>query len=140
MFKTKKFKIGVPWTPRGSAASYLRMSYKGINFQWNPCKTIKYRINPGYAGEGVIAFTQQAVELLERATGFGTKYVGTTTSVPLDDKRYQKGTDMVIAWSHQNDYPRSGPGRRPRWPGQLKPARRRSNSKVVLDIKRPASP
>ena len=52
VFKTKKFKIAVPWTPRGSASSYLRMSYKGINFQWNPCKTIKYRVNPGYAGEG----------------------------------------------------------------------------------------
>ncbi|CAA9390311.1 MAG: hypothetical protein AVDCRST_MAG60-1494 [uncultured Nocardioides sp.] len=136
-FKTKKFTVAVPWTPRGASSSYLRMSYKGINFQWNPCKTVRYRVNTGYAGEGAIAFTQEAVERLERATGFRTKYVGTTTAVPLDRKRYPKGTDMVIAWSHQNDYPelvqavgRGGPGR-------LAPARRRSNNKVVLDIKQP---
>ena len=137
VFKTKKFKIAVPWTPRGSAAAYERMNYKGINFQWNPCKTIKYRINPGYAGEGVIPFTQQAVELLERATGFETKYVGTTTDVPLTKQKYQKGTDMVIAWSHQNDFPDLVQAVGLGGPGDLKPARRRSNNKVVLDIKRP---
>lgn len=136
-FKTKKFSIAVPWTPRGSAASYLRMSYKGINFQWNPCKTIKYRINPGYAGEPAIALTQQAVELMERATGFETKYVGTTTSIPITHQKYQKGTDMVIAWSHQNDFPELVQAVGLGGPGKLKPARRKSNNKVVLDIKQP---
>lgn len=136
-FKAKKFKIAVPWVPRGSTSSYLRMSYQGINFQWDPCRTIKYRINPGYAGEGVIPFTQAAVELLERATGFETKYVGTTTSVPASRQPYQKGTDMVIAWSHQNDYPDLVQAVGLGGPGDLKPARRRSNNKVVLDIRRP---
>ena len=137
VFKTKKFKIGVPWMPRGSSSSYGRMNYKGINFQWNPCKTIKYRINPGYAGEGVIAFTQEAVELLEQATGFKTKYVGTTTSVPIARQQFQKGTDMVIAWSHQDDYPELVQAVGVGGPGDLKAARRKSNNKVVLDIKRP---
>jgi len=135
VFKAKKFSIAVPWTPRGATTSYLRMNYKGINFQWNPCKTIKYRVNPGYAGEGAIAFTQEAIERLERATGFRTKYVGTTTSVPLDDKRYQKGTDLVIAWSHQDDYPELIQAVGRGGPNNLKPARRKSNNKVVLDIK-----
>jgi hypothetical protein len=135
VFKVKKFSIAVPWVPRGSSSSYLRMNYRGVNFQWNPCKTVKYRVNPGYAGDASIAFTQEAVERLERATGFKTKYVGTTSAVPLDNTRYQKGTDLVIAWAHQNDYPdliqavgRGGPG-------NLKPARRTSNNKVVLEIK-----
>lgn len=137
LFKTKKFKIAVPWTPRGSSSSYERMSYKGINFQWDPCKTIKYRINPGYAGEGSIAFTQAAVELLERATGFRTKYVGTTTSVPASRQKYQKGTDMVIAWSHQNDYSDLVQAVGLGGPGDLKAARRKSNNKPILEIKQP---
>ncbi|UUZ61068.1 hypothetical protein [Nocardioides sp. B-3] len=137
VFKTKKFKIATPWTPRGSSSSYLRMSYKGVNFQWNPCKTIKYRVNPGYAGEGAIAFTQTAVELLERATGFKTKYVGTTTSVPASRQPYQKGTDMVIAWSHQNDYPDLVQAVGLGGPGKLKAARRKSNNKPILEIKQP---
>lgn len=137
VFKTKKFKIGVPWTPRGSSKSYERMSYKGVNFQWNPCQTIKYRINPGYAGEGVIPFTQEAVKRLEQATGFKTKYIGTTTSVPISRKPFQKGTDMVIAWSHQDDYSDLVQAVGVGGPGDLKPARRKSNNKVVLDIKRP---
>ncbi|PUA81143.1 hypothetical protein [Nocardioides currus] len=137
VFKAKSFKIAVPWTPRGSKSSYLRMNYKGVNFQWDPCKTIKYRVNPGYAGEPAIAFTQQAVELLERATGFRTKYVGTTTSVPIDRKPFQKGTDMVIAWSNQTDYADLVQAVGVGGPGSLKPARRKSNNKVVLEIKRP---
>ncbi len=137
VFKTKKFKIAVPWTPRGSSASYLRMNYKGINFQWNPCETIKYRINPGYAGEGVIPFTQEAVKRLEQATGFKTKYLGTTTSIPISRQPYQKGTDMVIAWSHQNDFADLVQAVGVGGPGKLKPARRKANNKVVLDIKQP---
>lgn len=137
VFKATKFKVAVPWTPRGSTSAYERMSYKGVNFAWNPCRTIKYRINPGYAGEAVIPFTQQAVELIERATGFRTKYVGTTTAVPLDDKNYQRGTDMVIAWSSETDHPALVQAVGRGGPGTLKPARRRSNNKVVLEIRRP---
>jgi hypothetical protein len=137
VFKTKKFKIAVPWTPRGSASSHLRMNYKGINFQWNPCQTIKYRINPGYAGEGVIPFTQEAVKRLEQATGFKTKYLGTTSSIPISRQPYQKGTDMVIAWSHQNDFSELVQAVGVGGPGKLKPARRKSNNKIVLDIKQP---
>lgn len=137
VFKTKKFKIAVPWAPRGSSKSYGRMSYKGANFQWNPCRTIKYRINPGYAGEGVIPFTQEAVKRLEQATGFRAKYVGTTTDVPIARQPFQKGTDLVIAWSHQNDYAELVEAVGVGGPGELKPARRRSNNSVVLDIKRP---
>ena len=136
-FKAKKFKIAVPWTPRGSSSSYLRMNYQGINFQWNPCKTIKYRVNPGYAGDQAIAFTQQAVELLARATGFRTKYVGTPTTVPITRQKYPQGTDMVVAWAHQQDFSELVQAVGLGGPGDLKPARRRSNNKVVLDILRP---
>lgn len=135
VFKAKKFTIAVPWTPRGSSSSYLRMNYRGVNFQWDPCETITYRVNPGYAGEGAIAFTQEAVARLERATGFRAKYAGTTTSVPLDDQPYQRGTDLVIAWSHQDDYPSLIQAVGRGGPTDLRPARRRFNNKVVLDIR-----
>ncbi len=137
VFKTKKFKIAVPWTPRGSARSFKRMSYKGFNFQWDPCRTVTYRINPGYAGEGVIPFTQEAVKRLAQATGFRTKYVGTTSSVPIADRPFQKGTDLVIAWSHEQDYSQLVQAVGIGGPGDLRPARRRANNKIVLDIKRP---
>ncbi len=136
-FKAKKFSVAVPWEPRGLPSSYAPFSYQGINFAWNPCKTINYRVNTGYAGEPAIAITQASMELLSRATGFKTKYVGTTTAVPLDDKPYQKGTDLVVAWAHQNDYPSLIQAVGRGGTGPAKGARRRSNNKVVLEIKRP---
>lgn len=134
-FKVKKFKIGVPWVPRGSSSAYERMSYRGYDLQWNPCDTINYRINPGYAGEASIPLTQTAVELMARATGFKFKYDGTTTSVPLANQRYQKGTDLVIAWSHQNDFPSLVQAVGRGGPQAFKAARRKSNNKIVLDVK-----
>lgn len=137
VFKTKKLKVATSWVPRGEKSSFARMSYRGVNFAWNPCRTVKYRINTGVLGDAVIPFTQHAVELLERATGFKTKYAGTTTDVPLSNQPYTKGTDLVIAWSHQDQYPDLVQAVGMGGPGNLKPARRRSNNKVVLEIKRP---
>ncbi len=136
-FKGKKFSIAVPWVPRGLPTSYSRFNHNGMYFQWNPCKTINYRVNTGYAGEPAIAITQTSMELLSRATGFKTKYVGTTTAVPLDKKRYPKGTDLVVAWGHQDDYPELIQAVGLGGTGPSKPARRRSNNKLVLQIKQP---
>ena len=105
-FKAKKFSVAVPWTPRGATTSYLPFSDRGLTFRWNPCETVKYRINPGLGGPGAVPVTQQAMELLERATGFKSKYVGTTTAVPIRGDRHPRGTDLVIAWSHQDLDPR----------------------------------
>jgi hypothetical protein len=101
-FKAKKFTVAVPWTPRGATSSYLPFSDRGLTFRWNPCETVKYRINPGLGGPAAVPITLEAMELLERATGFTSKYVGTTTAVPIRGDRYPRGTDLVIAWSHQD--------------------------------------
>jgi Matrixin len=101
-FKAKKFSVSVPWAPRGESSSYLPFSSRGLTFRWNPCQTIKYRINPGVGGEAAVPLTLQAMELLERATGFESTYVGTTSAVPIRGDRHPRGTDLVIAWSHQD--------------------------------------
>lgn len=136
-FKAKTFTVVVPWTPRGLTSSYLRFQDQGLNYAWNPCKTIRYRINPGYAGDAAFPITAESMKLLERATGFKTKYVGTTTAVPISGQPNPRGTDLVIAWSHEADYPAltqavgvGGTGRAPI-------ARRRSNNKPVWEIKTP---
>jgi hypothetical protein len=137
VFKAKKFKLATAWAPRGAANAFDLMSYKGFHFQWNPCETIKYRINPGYAGAASIPLTQEAMTLLERATGFRSTYVGTTTAVPITSKKYPRGTDLVIAWSHQDAVPellntvgRGGPGR-------LHISRQRSNNVPLWQIEHP---
>lgn len=104
-FKSETFTISPSWVPRGLPSDHHQTKFKGRVFQWDPCKTIHYRINPGAADPLVIPFTQEAVLRLQRATGFTFKYVGTTSSVPLSRKRYPEGTDLVVAWSHQDDYP-----------------------------------
>ena len=135
-FKSMTFTITPSWVPRGDPSSHERYIARGFNAQWDPCDTIGYRVNPGTAGEAVIPFVQEAVERLERATGFRTKYLGTTSLVPTNGKRYPKGTDLVVAWSHQDVYPDLPPtavavgG----W-FNSHAARRRSNNKVVWNIK-----
>ncbi len=101
-FKAKKFSVSVPWTPRGATSAYLPFSGQGLTFRWNPCETIKYRINPGLAGDAAFPLSQAAMELVERATGFRSKYVGTTTAVPIRGDKNPRGTDLVIAWSSQD--------------------------------------
>lgn len=137
VFPAKKFHLATAWAPRGASNAFNLMTYQGHTFQWDPCETITYRVNPGYAGAASIPLSQEAMTLVERATGFRSRYVGTTTAVPLSSEKYPKGTDLVIAWSHQDVTPslvnvvgRGGPG-------DLHIARQRADNKPVWQIEHP---
>ena len=108
-FGPRKFTVKRTWRARGEASAhgFLTDNEQGMRFSLNPCSTIHYRVNPVKAGRKAIPFTKEAVRRIGAATGFTFKYVGRTRKVPFRDGGfdYPRGTDMVVAWSHQRRDP-----------------------------------
>jgi len=104
-FGTKRFTVKKHWTPRGKASAHRFFTYKRKKFAWNPCRTITYRVNPGRAGDRAVAFTKEGVRRIAAATGLTFRYVGRTNKIPLNNPRYPRGTQLIVAWSHEDDVP-----------------------------------
>lgn len=50
--------------------------------RWNPCRTIRVRVNPGPAGKDESVLMFDAMQRVAKATGLRLQYVGTTTYMP----------------------------------------------------------
>lgn len=80
--------------------------------RWNPCATIRYRVNLEGAPKGAAADVDGAIARIAAGSGLRFTKVGTTTVVPgaqgrdvLDD--YPARTDLVIAFARPGDPRRS---------------------------------
>ena len=76
--------------------------------KWDPCTTIRYRVNLSGAPKGAAADVDTAIARIAAASGLRFRKVGTTSVVPgskgkdvLDD--YPSGTDLVVAFARPND-------------------------------------
>lgn len=76
--------------------------------KWDPCTTIRYRVNLAGAPKGAAADVDTAIARIAAASGLRFQKVGTTSVVPgtkgkdvLDD--YPSGTQLVIAFARPND-------------------------------------
>lgn len=80
--------------------TYLAVE-QGVPARWDPCRPIRYRVNPANAPEGGIAIIHQAVKKAAVAAGLPFRNDGTTNVVLqpyLDPNLY--GIDVVIGWQH----------------------------------------
>lgn len=74
-------------TLRGSSRSYS-VSYAATPgsakavVRWNPCQTIRYRLNLRYAPRGAATDVRSALAKVGSATGLRFAYAGTTTAIP----------------------------------------------------------
>lgn len=80
--------------------------------RWNPCATIRYRVNLDGAPKGAAADVDGAIARIAAGSGLRFAKVGTTTVVPgskgrdvLDD--YPARTDLVVAFARPGDPRRS---------------------------------
>lgn len=104
--KKKKVSIDPGYVPLGVASNHTYLSGRPYKFRFNPCQTLKYRVNAEDVGEAGIVLAQQAMALASRATGIKVKYVGTSTQIPYNAKFHlPKGTDLVIAWATNAEVP-----------------------------------
>jgi hypothetical protein len=76
---------------------------------WDPCRPIRYVVNPDGGPSGAIAFVAEAVSRVEEASGLTFKYVGETNERPNWDSpvRPSVGSEMpvLISWADSDEVP-----------------------------------
>jgi hypothetical protein len=98
---------------RGYSTSYsVNKNSDGSVVRWNPCGSIRYRVNLRYAPAGAWTDVQAAIAKITAATGLKFVYYGTTTAIP--QSTYGSGftpgqtvPPLLIAWAA----PGTGTGR-----------------------------
>jgi hypothetical protein len=92
-----------PAEARGNprAYSFIARADNGAAARWNPCRRVGYRVNARLGGRGALADVREAVARIRRANGLRFVYRGRTRIVPggRGDRRYPRGTQLVIAWA-----------------------------------------
>jgi len=92
-------------------SSYTLSYSDGHAVRWNPCQTIRWRINLTYAPHGALSDTKEAFSRLARNTGMTFSYAGTTSRIPQKNWSDHVTTDtkpnIIVAWAK----PGSGTGR-----------------------------
>jgi hypothetical protein len=99
--KSKKVHVQTSWTPRGKASWHTFIKNQGRRWVFNPCQTVRYKVNAADVGPAGLELAKMAMEQVAWATGTKVKYKGTTKVVPWKKKRTKlpRGTDLVIAWA-----------------------------------------
>ena len=87
--------------------------------RWNPCATIKYRVNTGVTSRYRVSLVNRAVAKLSAATGIRFSYLGTTSYIPhyavlhypsgdqyvfnAAQQQRATGAQLVIAWAYEGN-------------------------------------
>lgn len=90
------------YTPPGRSWQHEYAS-GGQMARWDPCRTIRWRINNRQAAPGAFRDTKEAFRRLARATGYRFVYVGNTRGIPQYDANtwYPDDTHVVVAWARR---------------------------------------
>lgn len=74
---------------------------------WDPCRSIRYQVNPAGAPAGGEALIERAVERISSATGLVFESDGTTEQRPFTGQFVPLGTDrpVVIGWATAAEFP-----------------------------------
>ncbi len=92
-----------PGRPR---AHRLWTSYGSVS-RWDPCRPIRYRVNPLHAPARASDEVRRAVARVAQATGLTFTYLGRTSVVP--NARHDYGdADLLVAWRRPGEYPFHG--------------------------------
>ncbi len=101
----------VPVTTSGSHA-FLHTTDAGTPVGYDPCRPVRYVVRPDGAPEGGQAVLDEAVAVVQAATGLALVPVGTTDEPPLLERpliqpdRYGEGwAPVLVAWSDEATVP-----------------------------------
>lgn len=96
------------YAPVGNPADYdLLGTSKNTSWRFNPCQTVRYKVNADDTGPAGLDAAKLAMAQLSAASGITVKYTGTTHMIPAADekKRLPKRTQLVIAWGTHAEVP-----------------------------------
>jgi hypothetical protein len=137
--RSKKVGVYPPYVPIGNPKDHdlIHGTTVAANYRFNPCQTIRYRLNTADVGPAAKPLIKLALTQVTWATGMRFKYVGKTKLIPYNmgkRQRYPRGTHLVIAFATHAEVPdfdrRTAAGfGGPRW---LFPARNSSGRRVWM--------
>lgn len=98
------------WSSRALSSHHQHYRFAGGRVaRWDPCSTVRYRVNLARAPRRALVDVRAAVRKVSRATGIRFRYVGRSHVVP--DRSYgtrsRRTRPLVVAWAR----PGSGPHR-----------------------------
>jgi hypothetical protein len=100
--------ISTGYDPVGNAADYdLLGTSSATSWRFNPCRTVRYKVNADDTGQAGLDAARQAMTHISYATGIKVKYTGTTHMIPAADEgaRLPRRTNLVIAWGSNAEVP-----------------------------------
>lgn len=106
--KTHTASISTGYAPVGSPADYdLLGTSAATSWRFNPCRTVRYKVNADDTGQAGLDAVVQAMTQISYATGITVKYTGTTHMIPAadDGARLPRRTDLVVAWGTHAEVP-----------------------------------
>lgn len=107
--KNTSVTVSSGYVPPGDPKDYDLLIGKTVaqNWRFDPCGTVKYKVNADDTGPDGILFTQVAMALISYATGIKVKYTGTTHMIPAQNERARlpHGTNLVVAWADEAEVP-----------------------------------
>ena len=106
--KTHAASISPGYTPVGAPADYdLLGTSAATSWRFNPCRTVRYKVNADDTGQAGLDAARQAMAQISYATGITVKYTGTTHMIRAADDRARlpKRTNLVIAWGTHAEVP-----------------------------------
>ena len=111
--KTKKIAVSPGYAPVGAGNDWaLLRSSTGTSYSFDPCRTVKYKVNVAQVDPANLALVQRAVAQIGAATGIKTKYTGTTDIVPSlnPSAKFPGKTNLVVAFGNNSQAPQFAAG------------------------------
>lgn len=95
------------YAPQGLWSAHRLWTSYGRVARWDPCRPIRYRVNPEHAPPHALAEVRRAVARVSQATGLAFTYLGPTTTTPNPRQDYGDA-DVLVAWRTPAEYPFRG--------------------------------
>lgn len=80
-------------------APALSAQASNADVRWDPCHTIRYRVNSTLASSGAGADVTEAIKRVASATGLKFEYHGLTKQ--SSTAKYPADTDLIVEWQHE---------------------------------------
>jgi hypothetical protein len=99
--------VSPTYAARGNPADVRFLSYQGVRYSIDPCRTVRYTVNLDDVGPGALPLIQQALAQLSAATGIALQYAGTSHQIPFQgtETSLPAGQDLLIAFADEAEIP-----------------------------------